>query len=162
MPFLSVISSLTREGLVSVPVSACGHLGASSYRMPAGCTPCCTHLSRDTYECKQDGWLSPHARQGPSGSGCIPRRTGWLLHIGCQPLRPRSAASTARNLGRWGQSGPLDQRRLSEADMTPVDVGDRVSDDVLEVEPALGTFESTRAAALNDGVLAAPVDLYSG
>ena len=46
--------------------------------------------------------------------------------------------------------------------MTPVDVGDRVSDDVLEVEPALSTLESTRAAALNDGVLAAPVKLYPG
>ena len=46
--------------------------------------------------------------------------------------------------------------------MTAVDVRHRVSDDVLEVEPALSTFESSRAAALNDGVLAAPVNLYPG
>src|SRR5215210_559559 len=52
--------------------------------------------------------------------------------------------------------------RLPEADMTAVDVGYWVSDDVLEVEPALGTFESGRAAALNDGVLAAPVKFYPG
>src|SRR5215207_8569814 len=56
----------------------------------------------------------------------------------------------------------MNSGQLSEADMSPVNVGDRVSDDVLEVEPALGTLESTRAAALDDGVLAAPVNFYPG
>src|SRR6266508_4455381 len=49
---------------------------------------------------------------------------------------------------------------LPEVDVTPVDVCDRVSNDVFEVEPAFGPFESARAAALNDGVVAAPMKLY--
>jgi hypothetical protein len=44
--------------------------------------------------------------------------------------------------------------------VTPVDVRHWVSDDVLEVDPTLGALESVGAAALNYGVLAAPVKLY--
>ena len=50
----------------------------------------------------------------------------------------------------------------AEADMASVDVGNGVSNDVLDVDSALGTLKSPSAAALNDAMLAASVNLYPG
>jgi hypothetical protein len=50
---------------------------------------------------------------------------------------------------------------LAEADMTSVVESNRVTNDVLEVDSARGTLKSPRAAALNDGMLAASVKLTS-
>ena len=46
--------------------------------------------------------------------------------------------------------------------MTSVVEGNGVSNDVLEVDSAPGTLKSLRAAALNDGMLAASAKLYPG
>jgi len=74
--------------------------------------------------------------------------------IGSDPVQRMRSLQPYQDL-RW----PMGE--LPEADVTPVDVGgDRVSNDVFEVEAARGSLESTRAAALDDGVLAAPVNLY--
>src|SRR5262245_22428270 len=53
-------------------------------------------------------------------------------------------------------------RRLPEADMTPVLVGNGVSDDVLEINSASGTCEAEFSAAGNDRVLAASANLCAG
>jgi hypothetical protein len=44
--------------------------------------------------------------------------------------------------------------------MTSVDVGNGVSDDVLDVESARSALKPARAAALDNGMLAASVNLY--
>ena len=44
--------------------------------------------------------------------------------------------------------------------MTPVDTRSWVFDDVLDIEPTLGTLEPARAAALYNPVLALPMNLY--
>jgi hypothetical protein len=49
---------------------------------------------------------------------------------------------------------------LAEADMASVVERNGVSNDVLEVDSARGTLKSPRAAALNDGMLAASAKLY--
>jgi hypothetical protein len=49
---------------------------------------------------------------------------------------------------------------LGEADMASVDEGNWVSNDVLEIDSALGTLKSRSAAALNDGMLAASAKLH--
>jgi hypothetical protein len=56
----------------------------------------------------------------------------------------------------------FESRVLPQTDVAPVDVGDRVSNDVFDVESASGSLESACAGASYDGVLAAPVDLDPG
>jgi hypothetical protein len=52
-----------------------------------------------------------------------------------------------------------EQIASADADMTPIHVGNRVSHDVLEVDPASGTREAAGTAACGDRVLAASSNL---
>lgn len=66
-------------------------------------------------------------------------------------MRPGSLNPLSSSTEEW--------RRLPEADMTPVLVGNGVSDDVLEINSASGTCEAASSAAGNDRVLAASANL---
>ena len=77
------------------------------------------------------------------------------LLLGARSQRPAARPPTGGS--RWPD--PHGARAGSAyVDVALVDVLTFL-DDVFEVEPAAGTFEAAGAAAVHDGMLAAPVDL---